>query len=387
MSFATHDSNASVSPFTSPGTTTGKSLSLSPCSYSLTLFLSRIESIPPLITPSPHSETSTITVIAPANHYSVFVVGDDEGKLSLWHMPRNKELNALSPNSVINAQALKRIARKFKPELLAILSLSELELLRVDNMDSNVNSNEINEKIVKLSFVCDDRYLIVSTTRRLFLIEMQFFSWSSKGGGTTGPSSTMPAASPHTDRLMLYESLRTRSTSVGSVTEIPVSKTNGQQTTIIGFKSFVLIDKAMPGRMGLFDFHIRDAMVTVPIANEDGDERSSATSTTEQSPVKGVHHERKIVQWRIIENDDNDAFASVTVGSGRQSMAAPPPQAIKKKCTMSRLEWSEEMFQALLDKMRSCQPQPLETVITEGSLSGSQSPMVGVKGEDGIITV
>jgi hypothetical protein len=252
---------------------------------------------------------------------------------------------------VINAQALKRIANKFKPELLAVLSLSDL--LGEREREQQEKDPE-REKVVKLSFTCEDQYLIVSTTRRLVLIEMKIHSLS--------------LASSH-DRLSLYESLRTRSTSVGSVSEIPISSTKytgkHSSSAIIGFQSFVQIDRAMPGLLGLFDFHIRECVVEDEREKEEGGgaaaggEKVGSKSTSTAPRV-----ERKIVQWRIIENED--------------ALSDKASKVIKKKCTVSRLEWSEEMFQALLDKLKPCYPSllPLGVSVNITESSGEMSPMV-----------
>lgn len=287
----------------------------------------------------PHPVTSRITVFAPAAHHSVFAAGDDEGRVSLWHMPRNKELNALSPSSVVNAQALRRIAGKFQPQLLATLSLADCDVLRPsDESYAHTtpahSSSEQQERILKLHFICGDRYLVVSSNKRMVLVDMRF-----------SPLSPQDAR----DKLMLYESLRNRSNSITNLSAVPVSPSpslsarTGPQT-ITGFARWMQMDRALPGRLGLFDFFVQEQEV------EQEKELERDNGRKERVRVRVM--ERRMVQWRVIENDEEEEELSRTLTRAQTQSQAQQQRGRKRKCTVSRLEWSQEMFDAALEQMK-----------------------------------
>jgi hypothetical protein len=245
----------------------------------------------------------------------VFAVGDSEGTLSLWHMPRNKELNSLSPNSVINGPALRRIVSTFLPRFLSSLSLSQLDVIR--STTGSMSPDVDKEKIVKLQFIEGDRFLVVSSDRRLLLLEMQFCCENRKNVDGT-------------EKLLLYESLRNRSNSIDSftaTTQVPTADPTDTIESIADFEKWVQLDRARPGCRGLFDLCV----------------------TYVESLVEEGAQDRKIVQWRILETDD-DQDTKLT-------------KNLKKKCIVNRLEWSPAMFATTLDQLKPL--RPMTAPITE----------------------
>lgn len=263
----------------------------------------------------PHDADSVITTFDSAKTSSVFVVGDNKGKVSLWHMPRNKELCSLSPNSVINCHAIKRITKRLRPELVATLDLSSMDSTKPSdttfaggkNFDASVDSSE---RIIKLTFYCEDKYLVISTNRRLLLI-------------------TMKSEEDSTGKFTMYDGLsRSRSDSIESVAAMAARVQHSK--IITGFDGWIQIDRAMPGRKAVFSMYI-------------GPEKKKKETDV-----------RKIVQWKVLETDDDLEEAKVASWLKGNKKTVENVANKNRKCTVSRVEWTEEMFLAMFEKLKPC---------------------------------
>ena len=264
----------------------------------------------------PHDADSIITTFEPALTASVFVVGDNKGKISLWHMPRNKELCSLSPNSVINTHAIRRITKRLKPELLSVLDLSSMDSTKPSdttfaagkNFDASVDHSE---RVIKLHFYSEDEYLVISTNRRLLLVTLK--------------SEMDPTGS----KFCMYDGLsRSRSDSIESVAAMA---TRVSQTKLItGFDGWIQVDRALPGRKAVFDMFI-------------GNKKAGDDNAT-----------RKIVQWKVLENDDDLQEDKVATWLKGNKKTVENVANKTRKCTVSRVEWTEEMFQAMFEKIKPC---------------------------------
>lgn len=107
----------------------------------------------------PHSTNYAITSLAAGKKQNIFAAGDSQGVISIWYL--NKDDDAIKFDKSPNKTNL-GFYYKIKPALRATVNLTFLKTPEV--------SNNTGEKIITMEFFNGDRYLVVSTTRRLLLL-------------------------------------------------------------------------------------------------------------------------------------------------------------------------------------------------------------------------
>ena len=95
---------------------------------------------------------------------------------------------------------------------------------------------------------------------------------------------------------------------------------------IIGW---VELDRAIPGKKGIFAMYATSNYVPI----------SPGASTAKL--------QRIITQWRIVEEDNEMSFAY-----HKSSSSSSSPGNKKSNCSIYRFEWTDEMFQSALDKIK-----------------------------------
>ena len=306
----------------------------------------------------PHESSSTIICITSSNKLGFFFAADDKRVISIWAMRKKSSMaKTLSTKNVAPNNA--GVTSSLVPPAAAIMQ-SYTNLSKVD-----VTGVYKDETILSMKLILANKYLLVSTSNRLLLFLF-----------TTSPSSTevtpvmnfsspggvdsTPIRSPLGTPMSLNT---TTSTEVGLVTpgaEAYISGYNMLSPVIDEFKnsprlaSWVELDRGIPGMAGVFCMHVSERFVPV-------------------SPGATVAEiKRKYVQWRLTSS----VVTQIAQGASKEavtpkprtsfsrsfsfSRSAPPqandeePAAVKesKKCTLYRFEWTEEMFQSALKKMK-----------------------------------
>ena len=225
---------------------------------------------------NPHSKAASITGFAVAEKSAVFASFDSMGCFSLWHHPRHSNLCSLSAaDSVIRSSAAGTEYKESgkRPELICHVDVNSL-------VSSDPMNGTAAERIMKLSFVCSDTYLLVSTNRRLLLFVIQHSKQSEMGQSDS-------------------------------------FKSFGTNSTIEGLSSWIEVDRSLEGCRSIFDMHFKEEHWF-----------TKDPGTQERT----CHVKRRIVQWRLMEDEPSNASTSATV-----------------PCTVSRFEWTEDMFQDALN--------------------------------------
>jgi hypothetical protein len=281
----------------------------------------------------PHKKTATVVSIAAAQEAHRFVAADDEGTISLWYFykqnaisenienlktPRKGSRNirasttgadgsTAAPGGGAHKPAQRRGSEKLmmrKPVLKGVLQLSSIDL----------SGNYGNERVVKMNFLIDENQLVVSTNKRLILLIL----------GKKGERALSPSASPVRRGSAISSPLTPFANNAAfSAPSTP----KGDVEEELCFIGWVELDRAIPGKVGLFAMHMSQHYVPL----YDGASTASL--------------QRTITQWRITEEDQ-------AVASRFQLTTKKNPADGKKRCTVYRFEWTESMFSAALDQVK-----------------------------------
>lgn len=323
----------------------------------------------------PHSTSADITAIAVACYNSIFAAADSSGVISLWYLPRNPKLGNLSVRSSIsNPSGMKKLYKRLKLYVITVLNIKNCDAPFAQQTDTNKSlskkkmqallsgsggvDGEITERIIKMKFLYQDSYLLVCTNRRMLLFCVQY-QQSSMGFSAmmSQPSTVATSAFPQQS----FEECYSRGTSMDFTSlqnnsalksAFNASSHARPLRNVLGFSGWVELDRAVPRCYGIFDFFISEEYYDV-LPN------SGATSPTKQSGPS-----RKIVQWRAAEIDDEDEGKNLDKGSklaSKLKSLVPPSstsssssEVLLRKCTVSRLQWTEAMFEAALAKLKPC---------------------------------
>lgn len=275
----------------------------------------------------PHRKTATIVSIAAAQQAHRFVAADDEGTISLWYFykqnaisenienlktPKKSNRNRLPGDNAANSAGgrgpQRRGSEKLmmrKPVLKAVLQLSSIDVAGVYG----------GERVVEMNFLLDESQLIVSTNKRLILLLL------GKKGDVVSTASTPKA--PQRRGSTMSSPLTPFAPGPAGTPYTP----KGDVEEELGFIGWVELDRAIPGKVGLFAMHMSHTYKPL----YDG----ASTATIQ----------RTITQWRITEEDQ-------AVQSRFQLTAKKKAADGKTKCTVFRFEWTESMFSAALDQVK-----------------------------------
>jgi hypothetical protein len=385
----------------------------------------------------PHSSSGDITAIGIASYSSVFAVADSNLLVSLWYIPRNPKLNNLSVrSSVSNPNGMKKFMKRLKVHVITVLNIRQCDYSNNNNNaessspntseklsggggsskkgsgtaekrksgssrqfshdgGNNNNLNKLEEKIVKLKFLVNDAYLLVCTNRRMLLLAIQYQQAASPvhhhhQSSQSVPHQAFEESFSRGTSMDFSASFQGSSAALTSAFQSPMPMAHLHQVrNVAGFSGWVELDRAVPRCYGIFDFYISDDNT-----NMEG---------------QGQQQQRKIVQWRAAEIDDEDEGKtttsmtasllsswsgkssknadgtptkrpSTTTGSGgggggsssfQSAAVAAASQSggdsgILKKCTVSRLNWNAQMFQDVLMKLKPCPVYlPFDTINLE----------------------
>jgi hypothetical protein len=374
----------------------------------------------------PHSSSGDITAIGIASYSSVFAVADSNLLVSLWYIPRNPKLNNLSVrSSVSNPNGMKKFMKRLKVHVITVLNIRQCDYSnnadqsqpgssspntseklsggssskkgaekrksgssRQFSHDGNNNINKLEERIVKLKFLLNDAYLLVCTNRRMLLLAIQYQQASPvhhhHQSSQSIPHQAFEESFSRGTSMDFSASFQGSSAALTSAFQSPMPMAHLHQVrNVVGFSGWVELDRAVPRCYGIFDFYISD---------------DSTEGALQGQP------QRKIVQWRAAEIDDEDEGkattsmtasllsswsgksssknadgtptkrpSTTTTGGGSssfQSAAVAASQSggegILKKCTVSRLNWNAQMFQDVLMKLKPCPVYlPFDTINLE----------------------
>ena len=289
----------------------------------------------------PHRRTATVTCIAAAQDNHRFVAADDEGTLSLWYFYKH---NAISDN-VEGLKSPKKTPRKTidstgsataaaasssttggahqqhqrrgseklmvrRPHLKCVFSLSSIDLA----------GTYAGERVVEMNFLLDESQLIVSTNKRLILLVLGKLGTISSA--VNSPIARMSAAAAD------FQSPAPHSADGGVSNSSSNAVSDNTERADLSVIGWVELDRAIPGKVGLFAMHMSQSYVP---------------------PFPGASTavlKRNITQWRITEEDG--AVSSRFQLNTRKKGAGDG----KSKCTVYRFEWSDSMFEAVLDKIK-----------------------------------
>ncbi len=202
----------------------------------------------PINTLYPHSDQSVITTIACGVTATIFAAADSEGTVSLWFLDRTDEALRLSESPSKTNLAF---YYKIKPALQCALNVSSL-------LDRNQSAVWSEERVLGLQFLCDDRYLAVSTSHRLLLL-------------------------------------------------LVTNASNGLSPTTIlpyRFAGWVEVDRVLvPDSTGLFGFHVEEQEVFVPGSGFGGNKKVAS----------------KITYWRALQNSVEENTSPNSSGSRKRA--------------------------------------------------------------------
>eukprot|EP01038_Epipyxis_sp_PR26KG_P009071 gene9071-12233_t len=267
-----------------------------------------------------HPNDSAIICFAIGTVSNIFIAGDDQNNISIWYYEKQNDIfnythtaytgGALAAQTVVSpgkAAASAAVATALASGSLLPLFQSSINLSITDS-SKLYNDEQIN----KMYFLPNDQYLIVSTSRRLLMF-------------------------------------------VGNFTQqINRDATDGTNENI-RLKSWVEIDRALPGKCGVFALFVSETFIPL----------SPGASMAELR--------RKIIQWKILSDEDqNDKSIGVGIkkrvpgspavsnisnnntakrgsitASGGSSTAAPA-----SNCKIYRFQWNDDMFEAVLAQMK-----------------------------------
>ena len=272
----------------------------------------------------PHRKTSTVISIAAAKESHRFVAADDEGTISLWYFYKH---NAITDN-IENLKTPRKPQQQHhnnssnttqrhgteklmiqKPILKGVLSLSSID----------ISGNYPNERVIEMNFLHDENQLIVSTNKRLLLLQL---------GQPKSTTQNIEDTTTNTPKqAQRRTSMFTSPLAPNPVLSNPQTPIIEKEEDDLAFIGWVELDRAIPGKVGLFAMHM--SLAYVPLY-------PGASTATAQ---------RTITQWRITEEDQ-------AVASRFQLITKKKATDGKHKCTVYRFEWTESMFSAALDQMK-----------------------------------
>jgi hypothetical protein len=122
------------------------------------------------------------------------------------------------------------------------------------------------------------------------------------------------------------ESSKNESSSTSEDSTFISSTSRHENLDIIGW---VELDRAIPGKKGIFAMYATSNYIPI----------SPGASTAKL--------QRIITQWRIVEEDNEMSFAYHKSSSSSSSSGNK-----KSNCSIYRFEWTDEMFQSALDKIK-----------------------------------
>lgn len=271
----------------------------------------------------PHDPTSSITCFAVSVAHSTFFAADNRRVISIWSCDR--------ANGVMSATLEKK--------LKAPASVAAMDLPPMPKLQYSINLSRIDptgayrdEKIKSLKLILSDKYLLVSTSNRLVLFICSYAT----------PSLSTPDASPQQ-----------------AMVTPPAANRGGAQSRLT---AWVELDRGIPGTEGVFSMHLCETFVPL-----------GPGSTMAQ--IK-----RKFIQWRFITSFYTELASQGTSAASKADSSVAPPQINPrtsfsrsfsfsrnmstsplppvvsnrdgKECTLYRFEWSEEMFNAALNKAK-----------------------------------
>lgn len=268
----------------------------------------------------PHRRSATVLSIAAAQGAHRFVAADSEGTISLWYFykhnaisenlenlrtPKKSSRNPRPPpeDGTPGRKSKRRGSEKLmvrKPQLKGVLSLSSIDLSGLYG----------DERVVEMNFLLDESQLIVSTNKRLILLLL----------GKRGDKASSPMAA---------RAMPVMSSPLSPINMTPTSPapSNNAEDSDLSFIGWVELDRAIPGKVGLFAMHMSQNYVPLY--------PGSSTASLQ----------RTITQWRVTEED-------AAVSSRFQLTSKKKPVDGKNRCTVYRFEWTEGMFSAALDQVK-----------------------------------
>lgn len=302
----------------------------------------------------PHDSTSTIICITSGNKLGYFFVADDKRNISVWALRKKSSM----------ARALSMKSAPPKPHDTAALIPSPAF------MHSHMNLSKVDptgayrdERIRAMKLILGNKYLLVSTSNRLLLFSFTVPSTSVESPPVLGvaiPETPIAPRSPNP----LDSSI---SVDAGMLTpggESFISGNNMLSPVLDDSKnsprlsSWVELDRGIPGVEGVFTMFVAEKFVPVKPGSA-------------MSEIK-----RKYIQWRLTssvltqisqsqsskeEASFNPKPRSSFSRSFSFSRAVPASSSDdpdtkdskdSKRCTLYRFEWTEEMFQSALKKMK-----------------------------------
>eukprot|EP00981_Chlorochromonas_danica_P012272 scaffold4731_cov175-Ochromonas_danica.AAC.18 len=306
----------------------------------------------------PHSQHSqnVITAITTGQRSAVFAAADSSGLVSLWHLPRSKYLQSLNPHNVLSNRSMQAVMKKLKPRWLATLDLRQLT-------PPPPAPAITSEKVTKLQFAFNDSYLLISTQKRLLLIIL-----STKDVVMAGPQRGMSISEI---RGISFAEGPGATTGNGTESTTPIDVNNlslgpsrvQTKREVLGFEAWVELDRALPHLQGIFDVFVDETTSAMPLpqrlsslsASRDPDDRM-ATDRHRDSSINGdawPHADKSLVEWRILENDEPSpsGYSNIFFTPGGSKKNDHPSA---KKCTVSRIVWTEVMISAALERARPC---------------------------------
>lgn len=303
-------------------------------------------------TSSPHlpQAHNFITALAVAKNATVFAAADTNGVISLWHLPKSKYLHTLNHLTVLSNRSMHTVIKRLRPKLIAAVNVHNLshEQGQVFDKPSSRPQDTTLEKIIKMQFVVNDNYFLISTQKRLLLLTLK--------------TQEVETAS----RGMSISEMRGVSFAEGGLAPDGAGSMPFMQNKVVystkihGFNSWVELDRALPGFNATFDVYVDESTSAMRVKPDNAVLSSLRNSITfGMSPmVPGMdfptkpaipHAGMSFVEWRIVENDDPSPITTGVsfFGSKIEASAA-------KKCTVSRVVWTEVMITAAIERAKPC---------------------------------
>ena len=307
----------------------------------------------------PHDSASTIICITSGNKLGYFFVADDKRSISIWAL--RKKSSMAKALSMKNAPPQPMDAPTPIPS--SAFMHSHINLSRVDPTGAYRD-----EKIRAMKLIIGNKYLLVSTSNRLLLFSFTVPSATVESTPALGVASPESPIVPRSSISSPHHLDNSVSMDGGMVTpggESFISGNNMLSPVFDDFKnsprlsSWVELDRGIPGVEGVFTMHVAEKLVPVKPGSAMGE-------------IK-----RKYIQWRLTSSvltqlsqsqpiKEDVSFAPKTRSSFSRSFSfsravpvtssddAEAGKAGKesKRCTLYRFEWTEDMFQSALKKMK-----------------------------------
>lgn len=302
------------------------------------------ESIP--IYPHSAANANYITALAEAKVSPVFAAADSDGVVSIWQLPRSKYLQTLNPHSVLSNRSMHTIMKRLRPRLIGVINVNNLshDQGQVFDKPSSKRSENAPEKVMKMQFVANDSYLIISTQRRLLLVTLH----------TQQEADYL--------RGMSISEMRGVSFAEGYEHHPEELMPKALRHQVLGFNNWVEMDRALPSLNAVFDIYVNENSSSMK-AHPDRNVLSSLGNTARNSrhsfgaPLLGMdlhsaptalpHAGMSFIEWRVVENDEPSVSAFSGLFGKKDGNAA-------KRCTVSRIVWTEVMITAAVERAKPC---------------------------------